>query len=312
MGKLDRSRRSVLRDLGAAGTAVIGGCTGITASANSETVEVLAAGSLTVLLGEHVGPRFETATGVDVRGEFHGSKALLRMIEEGQQRPDVALSADASLLREALYPEHVGWDLVFASNALGIAYAPNTDLGARLDGGEPWHRAVRESDGRIARTDPDLDPLGYRTLMLFDLAERYYGVHGLAAALRANSVVDPAESHLLAAIETGNRPAAVCYRNMAVARDLSFVGLPDALNFSSPAHADRYRTAQYVADDGQVLRGGPILYSAAVLDDAENPQAGRKFVEFLLANAELIEEYGLIVREDFPGHHGAVPQEVLP
>ena len=312
MGQSGRSRRSVLRQVGAAGTAVVGGCIGIAASADSPSVDVLAAGSLALLLNEHLGPRFEEVTGVEFRGEFHGSKALLRMVDDGQKQPDVVLSADASLLRETLYPRHVAWDLVFASNALGVAYDPATDLGGRLDAGEPWYEAVRDADAAVARTDPELDPLGYRTLMLFDLAERHYGVHGLAAALRANSIVDPVESHLLAALETGDRAAAVCYENMAVARDLPFVELPDALDFSNPAFAERYATAQYVPEQGAPLRGAPILYNAAVLEDADNAAGGRRFVEFLLGHAAMIEDYGLIVRDGFPRRHGDVPREVLP
>ena len=306
---MGRSRREFLGGVGAVGASALSGCL---AGGSSGTVSVLSAGSLSVCFDETVGPAFEAATDLRYRGEFHGSNAVMRMVLEGQKRPDVVVSADAGLLREKLQPAVTDWDVVFASNALVITYNPDTAVGAALEAGRPWYQVLRQADATIARSDPDLDPLGYRTVQLFELAQRYYDVDGLAAALEENLVVDPEESHLLAAVETGDRAAAVTYKNMAVDHDLPTVDLPAKLDFSDPAYADFYATATHTLEDGTTVAGTPVLYNLTVPDEATDPDAGTRFIEFMLEHPDLLTDSGLVVKDSFPVEHGDVPAGVVP
>lgn len=289
--------------LAAAFLVLASGCSG------GPEANVLAAGSLSVLLEEDVGPSFEETTGVDFAGEYHGSRAAVRMVEEGEKRSDALVSADAELLREAGVAE---WDVVFASNSLGIAYDPDTELGRRLSEGEPWHRALRETEADVMRSDPDVDPLGYRTVQMFELAGERYGEPGLEDEMLRRTDVDPSETHLLASVEVGRASAAFSYRNMAEDHGLAFLDLPDELDFSDPGLSDHYASATYETGDGDVIRGTPVLYAATVPATAENPAAGRRFVRHLVESADTLEDGGLTVREDFPLVHGDAPREVLP
>jgi molybdate/tungstate transport system substrate-binding protein len=306
------TRRRLLATGGALGVGALAGCAG---ASGKTAVTVLSAGSLIVVFNETVGPAFEEETEDSYRGEFHGSNAVMRMVRDGQKHPDVIVSADAKLLRDKLQrgPDPVtDWDVVFASNEVGITYAPETDIGTRLAAGEPWYQVLSEADAEIARSDPNLDPLGYRTLMLFELAEAYYDEPGLREALAANLRIDPSESHMLAAVETGDRAAAVTYRNMAVDHGLEFLALPDELNFSNPAYGDHYASVSYTTDGGHTVEGTPVLYNATVPADADNTDAGRRFLRFLLDNPAQLTENGLVVTDAFPRPHGDVPKEVLP
>jgi molybdate/tungstate transport system substrate-binding protein len=301
------TRRGFLAAAGAAGLGSVAGCLG-----GSTDVSVLSAGSLATLFEGTVGPAFENAREYGYRGEFHGSNAVMRMVLDEQKQPDVIVSADAGLLRSRLPADLAPWDVVFASNAVVIAYDPDTTVGQRLEAGDPWYEVLRAAESEVARSDPDLDPLGYRAVQLFELAEQEYGVDGLAGALRKNLVVDPKESHLLAGVETGNRAAAVVYKNMAVDHGLPYVELPNSLNFSDPTLADHYAQATYTTDDGTTVQGSPILYNVTVPTTATHPEAGRAFVEFLLGNPDLLRENGLVVDDRFPRPNGEVPGAVLP
>jgi molybdate/tungstate transport system substrate-binding protein len=304
-------RRSFLRTGLAAGTGLgLAGCLG--GSSGSEIVSVLSAGSLAVLFDETVGPAFESETGHSYRGEFHGSNTVMRMVTDEQKRPDVVVSADAYLLRDKLLPEYAAWDVGFASNAVGITYAEGTEIADRLDAGDPWYEVLLETDAEIARSDPDLDPLGYRTVQLFKLAERYYDVSNLTDRLTEKLVVDPDEAHLLAGVETADRAAAICYKNMAIDHGLPFVSLPAELDFSNPALADHYAQATYTTEDGETIQGTPVLYNATVPKSAERPELGRQFVAFLLSHPELLSDNGLVVSDRFPVENGDVPREVIP
>ncbi|WP_265111452.1 extracellular solute-binding protein [Halosolutus halophilus] len=298
-------RRAVLATVGSATTGLVGGCLG----AEDDRVRVLAAGSLAVVLEEHVGPAFEDDTGIRYEGEYHGSNAVVRMIEEPTKHPDVVISADVDLLRERLYPDHADWDVEFAANAVGIAYDPRTDVGDRLADGEPWYEVLADADpGEVAISDPDLDPLGYRAVLLFELAEREHDLEGFRASMVDRVYREPSESALLAGIEAGDRACAVCYRNMAVDHDLPFLALPDAYNFSNPVYADRYEQVTYTTADGYTATGSPIVYNATVRTDADRPEAGRTFVDYLLEDADVLAEHGLQVPDALPRRHGEPPE----
>lgn len=303
------SRRSFLAATAGGSLGVVGaGCL-----AGGDRVRVLAAGSLAVVLEERVGPSFRDETGIAYQGEYHGSTALLRMVVEGSKRPDVAISADVDLLRDRLVPDRAAWNLAFATNEVGIAYDPETALGGRLAAGEPWYDVFADApEGAVAISDPELDPLGYRAVHLFELAAREHDLENFRERLLERVALVPDEPNLLAGIEAGDRACAVAYRNMAVAHDVPFLELPDAYNFGSLEHADRYAEASYTTEDGETIAGSPTVYAATVPSAADEPDAGRAFVEFLASNPEALREYGLRVDDSFPRANGPVPEGIDP
>lgn len=297
-------RREFLTALAGGATATASGCLG-----GGERVSVLSAGSLAVTLDEGVGPAFERETGIRYSGEYYGSNAVMRMVEDGQKNPDVVVSADAGLLRRRLYDEHTDWDAVFASNSVGIAYNAQTDLGERLDSDESWYDVFQDADeGEVAMSDPDLDPLGYRAVQLFELAGEKHGIDGFGDEMLSKTYEEPEEPQLLTGVRSGSRAAAVVYENMAVDHGLPFHELPDDLNFSDPEHAGDYAAASYTTDDGITIEGAPVLYNITVLEEADRPDAGMEFVNYVLENRGTLSEDGLSVPET--EFNGDPPEEV--
>lgn len=300
------TRRQWLAVAGSVGCAMLAGCVG-----TGDTVRVFSAGSLSTVLDERVRHAFQSDADSNCQTEFYGSNAIVRMVLDGKKHPDCVVSADVKLVRDRLYPDHASWDAVFATNELGLAYNLETELGRQLETRRPWYEVLRTADdGAVAISDPNLDPLGYRAMHLFELAERTYDINGFVEAMANTVYQEPSEPRLLAGVETGNRAVAVAYRNMAVAHDLPFYELPDELNFSSPAYADRYAEATYTTDDGYTTHGTPIRYTATVLDDAAAPDGGRDFVRFLTQHPDLLREQGLAVPAALPTYNGAVPEVV--
>ena len=303
------SRREWLAALGSVPAASLAGC-----FESENSVSVLAAGSLAVVLEDVVGPSFQERTGIDYRGEYHGANVVMRMILEETKRPDVAISADVGLLRDRLYPEHASWDVTFAANRVGLAYNPDTDLGARLaadDPDEPWHELLGAAgEGAVAISDPNLDPLGYRAVHMLELAEEYYDLEGLREAVLESAYHEPDEPQLLAGIETGDRAIAVSYENMALDHGLPFYELPAELDFSDPTYAERYESVSYTTDDGYTAHGSPMLYNATVLDSVEDADPGQEFVSFLLEESDLLADNGLAVPDRLPKTNGEMPESL--
>ncbi|MEF8886972.1 MAG: extracellular solute-binding protein [Haloarculaceae archaeon] len=305
-------RRAVLK----ATPAVFGGLAGCATTLGASgpgSVSLLAAGSLARTFEDHVGPAFEEKTGTAVYGEYYGSNAIMRLVEDGTEFPDVVVTADATLLRDRLYGAFTDWDVAFAANSLGVGYREGTAFGRALARGEPWYEAALDTDpGGIAIADPDLDPLGYRAVQAFELAAAEHDLEGFREAMLGRVYEEPEEPQLLAGVETGSRAAGLVYRNMALDREIPFLEFPDAYNFSRVSMADHYATVGYTTDGGYTARGRPILYSATVLEGADNPDAGRRLVQFLLDNPAILTEAGLTVTGGIPQAAGEVPEAVAP
>jgi len=174
------------------------------------------------------------------------------MVSDGRKYPDVVVSADAGLLRDRLYDTRT-WDGMSRSRPtpLGSPTPPTRGFGERLEAGDPWYEVARDADpGALAISDPDLDPLGYRAIHAFRLAEREHGLDGFAEAVTDAAYREPQEPQLLARAKRENRAAAVVYRNMAADHGLPFHPFPEAYDFSNPEYADRYAEASYTTDGG--------------------------------------------------------------
>ncbi|MFW6017797.1 MAG: extracellular solute-binding protein [Halapricum sp.] len=299
-----RSRRAFLGAVGAGGLVGLAGCLG-----GEETVTVLSAGSLATTFEDHVGPAFESETAYTLEGEYHGSNAVMEMVEDGTRNPDVVVSADATLLRDRLVGAHTDWDLAFASNELGLSYDPSTDFGERLKAGQPWYELLADAAAEtVAISDPELDPLGYRAWQAFGLAEREHDLDGFRETVWDLVAVESEEPQLLAGVEGGSRAGAVVYHNMAVDHDLPFQAFPPEYNFAEPTLADHYASASYTLEDGTELEGRAILYNATVPDRAEMPDAGQELVAFLAENPGLLEDAGLAVPDSLPRVTGTPPE----
>jgi molybdate/tungstate transport system substrate-binding protein len=149
------SRRTFLGSVGVVGIGTLAGFAVAQGEAN-RSVNLLCAGSLARTFEDYVGPAFETATGQAIHGEYYGSNALMRMVEDRTKHPDVVVSADAALLRDRLYGTVTDWDVEFAANSLGLGYDDATALGRRLAADVSWYEAVADADdGDVAfRSEP--------------------------------------------------------------------------------------------------------------------------------------------------------------
>jgi len=158
----------------------------------------------------------------------------------------------------------------------------------------------------LGRTDPALDPLGYRTLFMLELATDYYDTAvDLRAAIPSREQLYP-ETQLVSQFETGSIDAAVTYRNMVVDRDYAFIDLPAEIDLSDPAFADRYGRTSYELPSGTVVTGGPISYGSTIRH--QSPLVRDAFETHI--TDDYLSEFGFIVPDDYPRYSGNVPETV--
>lgn len=278
-----------------AATATLAGCASVVGQVGRRTpVSLLAAGSLQ--------NAFETdlreAVDAELRLEARGSASAARLVEDGQRDPDVLALADPALFAGL----DVDWHARFATNALVVAVNEGTAGGRRVARAERWFDPVLAGEASLGRTDPDLDPLGYRTLFMLDLAADRYGRPDLPERLLDREQVYP-ETQLLAGFETGSLDAAVVYRNMAEEREYGYVDLPAEVDLSDPAHAEAYAETASELPDGTRVRGGVIAYGATRRRDP--PGATDVFSE--IVRGDYLEAHGFTVPASYPEFEGDVP-----
>ena len=254
-----------------------------------DTVVVFTAASLAVPIRAAL-DSFARRTGAVVQQENGASLELARRITALHRVPDVVALADEEVFPQQLVPAATRWYVRFARNRMVLAYTDRS-AGAREIGAANWYRVLLRPAVRIGRSEPRLAPVGYRTLLLYRLAESWYRVPGLAAQLEARtppSLVRGNASELVALLQAGELDYIVDYESLARANRLRFVTLPAEIDFGDPS-----RTAAYARASVRVARrtdtatyvGAPIVYAASIPRAAPHRGAGERFLAFLLSPA---------------------------
>ncbi len=279
---------------------------------------VFNAGSLAYPFKELLDGFARQRPGVRPMQESSGSLEAARKLTELGKIPDVLAVADYGVIAKLLMPKQATWYVTFASNAMVLAYGERS-LAAKEITGQNWWRILLRPDVRWGASNPALDPNGYRTLMVFQLAEQHYHEPGLAArltrALRPE-LVRPSEAQLLALVQSGELDYAWSYRSLARTAGLEWVDLPREVDLSDAALAEWYARARVrlpgprmESKDSVEFKGEPIIYALTIPAAAPHPALAREFVRFALSPAgrAILEKAGFRLPAE-PGWSGAGPE----
>ncbi|MBI4676583.1 MAG: extracellular solute-binding protein [Elusimicrobia bacterium] len=256
----------------------------------SGKVVLFHAGSLAAPLRQ-VSELFEKKhPGVKVLAEASGSRDSARKILDLGRACDVLALADYRVAEELLMPRHAEFNIRFASNEMAIAFSERS-RGARAITEQNWPEVLLSSGVAFGRSDPNRDPCGYRTEMVFQLAERHYRLPGLAGKLMAKDAryIRPKETDLLALLESGEIDYLFIYRSVVRQRRLRSVAMPDAVNLKDPGLNKDYAKAQARitgAAPGEfvTLKGEAIAYSVTIPLGAANRPAAEAYVALMLSS----------------------------
>ena len=255
----------------------------------SGTLTIFHAGSLTVPIQrltaafqkQHPGVKFATVSG--------GSRTVARKVSELGQQADLVFVADYTVIDNLLKPRFAAWNIRFARNAMVLAYTDRARYADEINANN-WYEILLRDGVVYGHSDPNADPCGYRTLMVWQLAESYYKVPGLAQRLgdrcpAAN--VRPKAVELLALLQSGDMDYAFEYLSVAVQHHLRYVALPPQINLGEPQYADFYARARVSINGskpGETITktGAPILYGVTIPTNAPHPDLAAAFLAFVL------------------------------
>ena len=286
----------------------------------AEKVTIYHAGSLAAPMAK-IEALYEAANpGVDVLRESGGSAALARKITDLGGGCDVFLSADYMVIEKLLRPAGADWNVTFASNAIVLMYGPKSKYKDEVNT-KNWTKVMMRPDVRWGHSEPDADPCGYRSLLVIQLAEKFYGDKGLyeRAMKDPKRAVRQKAIELVAMVESGAMDYAFEYKSVAVQHKLDYVQLPPEINLMDPARDKEYSTVSIELSGKEPgtkmkVKGEPIVYGLTIPKTAPNNKGALDFVKFVLdpnGGLKVFQEMGQdIVGPSSYGDGSKIPAEV--
>jgi molybdate/tungstate transport system substrate-binding protein len=257
--------------------------------AAKDPVIIFHAGSLTVPFAE-IEKRFEAAhPEIDILREAGGSTKMARMISELGKPADIMASADYVVIDKSLIPAHADWNIRFATNQLVLCYTDNSRFAGEINR-DNWYDILARDGVVWGHSDPNLDPCGYRSLIVLQLAEKFYNQPGLYDRLIANrprANVRPKSVELVSLLKTGNMDYAWEYLSVAVQHELKYLTLDDHINLGNYKF-DRFYAQAEVKVTGKkpgtwlTRKGNSITYGVTLIKDAPNRAGAILFLAYLL------------------------------
>lgn len=279
---------------------------------SKEQLVVFHAGSLSYPMKRMVEAFNKEHPEIVVLAEASGSLASARKITEMHRRADIVALADYQIIDQLLIPRYAHFNLHFATNSIGIAYHAHSRFSDTINS-QNWLDLLQKDGVKIGASDPDADPCGYRTRMIWQLLSIMNNDSTIASAFMKEGKYHqrPKETDLIALLETGSIDYLFIYKSVAVQHGLKFIEPGDSLNLGNPNLNDWYSNASIdmrgnSPDETTQLKGEAITYGITIPEDAPNKSAAFLFLRFMLdatRGLPLLEAAGL---------HPIIPPVVRP
>ncbi len=178
-----------------------------------------------------------------IQRESGASLEHVRKITELHRVPDVLLLADADVIPAATSFRSTPPGTP-SSRATGWSSPtpPSRSTPSEITP-DNWTTILQRGDVEIGRTDPNLAPVGYRTLLMFQLAERFYRKPGLAASLLEHAPdrnIRPNAAELAALLAAGELDYIYDYQSVAESNGFRYIALPPAIDLGDAERAKEY------------------------------------------------------------------------
>ena len=254
----------------------------------SGTLHIFHAGSLTAPFDQITIDFNQIYPNIEVLSEAAGSATTIRKVTELQKECGVIASADYNLIPQLMFPDYADWYIIFATNQMCIAYTNHSQFAGEISS-DNWYEVLQRDGVTYGRSDPDQDPCGYRTLMVWQLAEAHYSSSGLYDDLyqAEGDIMRPKSVDLIALLESGDLDYAFEYTSVASQHGLNYVTLPPQINLADETYSDFYATAVVEiagTEPGTTIeqRGKAIVYGVTIPTGSAEHDLGVAWIEYLL------------------------------
>lgn len=269
-----------------------------------ETITVFQAGSLKIPFSQIEKAFEEKYPQYDVVIENSGSIEAAKKITEKNRSADVMASADYKVIDNLLIPKYAKFNALFSTNEMVIAYTKNAKYADKINSAN-WPEIFLKNEVKIGHSNPNLDPCGYRAMLVTKLAEDYYKIPNLYNNLfsygdsyktdeenKNKVVVRAGESELLKLLEENKYDYLYIYKSVAQQHNLEYITLPKEISLKDNEFSEFYNTVSFNIDGKEPnsfisKKGDSMIYGITVIEN-ENLQSNKegavKFVNFVLSD----------------------------
>jgi molybdate/tungstate transport system substrate-binding protein len=255
-----------------------------------EKISIFHAGSLSVPMKMLKAEYEKKNPGVEILLEASGSVEAARKITDVGRKCDLMASADYAVIDELLIPAKADFNIIFATNRMAIVFTEKAKYGKEINP-DNWPEILLRKDVSYGHSDPDKDPCGYRTMQVWQLAEKYYAKPGLYNSLIAGRPIKnirPKETDLIALIEGGSLDYIFLYKSVAVQHKLKYIELPDNINLGNASLNNYYSSAKIKIKGkkpGETIemKGQAMLYGVTMMREPLNRRGAAHFLSFMLS-----------------------------
>jgi molybdate/tungstate transport system substrate-binding protein len=221
---------------------------------------------------------------------------------------DILASADYSLIPSMMMPNYADWYIIFASNRMTLAYTEDSMFADEITA-ENWFEILRREDVKWGFSNPNMDPCGYRSLMVIQLAELEYMddaiFEDLIEAVSAITISEEGESFIIDAakedlapdtkkltirdksvdlvslVQAGGLDYAFEYSSVAKQHGLSYLELPKSIDLSDVGFEETYKRVNVAMTTG-TSTATPIVYGVTIPKNAPNSALAEELVQYMI------------------------------
>ncbi len=277
----------------------------VTMAIAKEKIVVFHAGSLSVPFSQ-IEKAFEKQyPQYDVVRESAGSRACARKITDIGKPADVMASAAYKVIDNLLIPNYAKFNIQFATNEMVIAYTTHSKYANEINE-KNWTDIFLRDGVKIGHSNPNLDPCGYRSILVTKLAEIYYKKNEFYNKLlgygnsyengkenKNKVIVRPKETDLLGLLEAGAYDYLYIYKSVAIQHNLKYITLPPQISLKDKEYKDFYKQAVINITGKKpgtwiTKKGSAMVYGITIVQNKDknlprNHDGAIKFVNFVLS-----------------------------
>ncbi len=270
-----------------------------------EKIVVFHAGSLSVPFAQEAKVFEKKYPQYNVVQEASGSRACARKITDIHKPADVMASAAYKVIDNLLIPKYAKFNAHFATNEMIIAYTSHSKYANEINS-KNWTDILLKKGVKVGHSNPNLDPCGYRAMLVTKLAGIYYKKPKFFQKLfgygdsyqdgeenRNKVIVRPKETDLLGLLEAGAYDYLFIYKSVAVQHGLKYINLPPQVSLKSKKYAKFYKQVSFKVTGKKpgtwiVKKGAPMVYGITIVQNKKenlprDKEGAIKFVKFILS-----------------------------
>lgn len=198
-----------------------------------------------------------------------------------KKTPDVVVFSDESLIEKDV-SAFIDWYICFASDRIVLAFTNKSKYNSEINE-HNWYNIISKKDVIAARANEKISSLGYRTLMMLDLAENYY--HQDFSNIHRNfssQNIFSTEKELTFLLLSADLDYVFTYLSSALQYDLKYIALPDEIDLGCQEFKNNYSLSQVIRGN-EVFTGCPIHYVISVPNSVKYPERGSKFLKTMFS-----------------------------